>query len=268
MKTRTLLLAGLLLAPLPAYAQEAPTPEDQERWAYVRETLFPGRKAEPAGDRLALEAPNRAADASIVPIAVTAKDDPADPVTKLHLFIDDNPVPRALSATLGPAAARPALETRVRVNEYTWVHAVAETKAGRLLETGRFVKASGGCSAPALKDPAEAAARLGRMKLNLPADFRPGEPVKAQILVSHPNNSGLQFDQVSRTYIPAHYVDKVLVRYNGQEVATVEADISLSEDPSLHFAFTPEPTGTLEVEVTDSKGASFKQSWPVAARGS
>ena len=40
------------------------------------------------------------------------------------------------------------IETRVRVDQYTNVHAVAETADGKLFVSTVFVKAAGGCSAP------------------------------------------------------------------------------------------------------------------------
>lgn len=261
--SRTVVL--FLVSALPVAAQEGPTPADQERWQAVVEMSFPGRTPEPAGAVLALQAPARAADAALVPVGVQLGDLGSDRVTRLHLFIDDNPVPRAYSLSFGPASD-PAggVETRVRVNEYTWMHAVAETANGRLLQTAAFIKASGGCSAPAMKDPEAARARAGRMKLNLPAEIHPGQPVRAQLLISHPNATGMQFDQIGRTYIPADYVRQVSIRYNGRSVAEVETDIALSEDPSLHFAFVPDAAGgTLEVEARDSEGKVYRQSWPV-----
>jgi sulfur-oxidizing protein SoxY len=50
------------------------------------------------------------------------------------------------------------------------------------------------------------------------------------------------------------------VTYNGDEVFTVDTDISISEDPSIRFGFSPEKPGTLEVHVKDSKGRSFTHS--------
>lgn len=258
-----------LLAGTPAIAAPPPATEmteaDRARWTELLETYFPGRAAEPAGDMLRLEAPYRAADAALVPIAIHVAPQQGDPVRRLHLLVDDNPVPLVFTAEIGERGLPHMLETRVRVDQYTHVHALAETESGRLLETSAFVKASGGCSAPALKDPEQALARMGRMKLNLPADIRAGQPVEAQALISHPNNSGLQFDQITRTYIQPHYIERVSIRYNGAPVLDVKTDISMSEDPSLHFRFVPDAEGMLEVEAVDSKGATFRQSWPVGA---
>src|SRR5690606_40395179 len=50
---------------------------------------------------------------------------------------------------------------------------------------------------------------------------------EAQLLISHPNYSGLQFDQISRTYVPAHFVQEIRVRYGDRTIMTVEGNISL-----------------------------------------
>ncbi|MET0080936.1 MAG: quinoprotein dehydrogenase-associated SoxYZ-like carrier, partial [Candidatus Thiodiazotropha lotti] len=152
------------------------------------------------------------------------------------------------------------LSTRVRINAYTDLRAIAEVSDGNIYMVNNYVKASGGCSAPSLKDPAAAAAQLGRIKFRLPESFSSGDLVPTQLMIKHPNNSGLQFDQVSRYYIPADFVRTIQVTYNGEEVFTVDTDISISEDPSIRFGFAPEESGVLQVHVKDSKGRTFTHS--------
>ena len=127
----------------------------------------------------------------------------------------------------------------MRIDDYTYLHAVAETTDGRLYSAARFVKAAGGCSAPAGKDQALALERLGKMKLTLADRTTPGAPVAAKLLVSHPNYSGLQMDQLSRNYIPADFMQTLEVSYNGSSVFRLESDISISEDPGFNFSFRP-----------------------------
>ena len=43
----------------------------------------------------------------------------------------------------------------------------------------------------------------------------------------------------------------------------VDGDISLSEDPGIHFYFVPDDPGEMEVEAVDTEGQIFKRSWPV-----
>ena len=99
-------------------------------------------------------------------MTITLKPDAtAKPVRKITLVIDRNPAPISAVFTLGEKSGINRISTRFRVNSYTKVHVVAETGDGKLHVAEKFVKASGGCSAPAGKDPAEAKANMGKMKL-------------------------------------------------------------------------------------------------------
>src|SRR5690242_385502 len=132
--------------------------------------------------------------------------DPSRHLAKLTVVIDENPAPVAATFSFGPKAGVTALSTRVRVNSYTNVHAVAELSDGKLYMVKTFVKASGGCSAPTVKNAEEAKARLGQMKYRqfAQAEQGPANGVReAQIMIGHPNNSGLQMDQITHLYIPA-----------------------------------------------------------------
>ena len=75
------------------------------------------------------------------------------------LVIDENPAPLAATITFGAAMHPLDFETRIRVNQYSNVRVLADTATGTYMN-GRFVKASGGCSAPATKDPAQALATM------------------------------------------------------------------------------------------------------------
>ncbi len=252
-----LLLLGLALAPA-ARAGDDPWPE-------LQELLFAGRTIHDGAGVIALQAPERAHDAAVVPLTIEAQlpQTAARYIATVHLVIDRNPAPVAAVFHLTPDHGLATIATRVRVNEYTNVRAIAETSDGELYMASRFVKAAGGCSAPALKDHEQAMARLGQMRLNH-EPFRLGAPNRVQLLISHPNYSGLQIDQLSRNWIPPHYVQSVKVSYDGRPVLAVDGDISLSENPSIHFSLVPERAGELTVEARDSEGRTFTQTWPVA----
>jgi sulfur-oxidizing protein SoxY len=170
-----------------------------------------------------------------VPVAIRVAETLAPETRGLYLIIDNNPSPLAAHLVLGPIADARAISTRVRIDDYTYLHAVVETADGRLYAAARFIKAAGGCSAPAGKDQALALERLGKMKLSLADRSRPDEPVRAKLLISHPNSSGLQMDQVTRNYIPADFMQTLDVTYNGEQVFRLESDIAISEDPSFNF---------------------------------
>ena len=163
------------------------------------------------------------------------------------------------------------LALRVRVNQYTLMHAVAETADGALHETTQFVKAAGGCSAPVGAGEAESLAEIGRMKLRLAGDVVPGQPVEAQLMIRHPNFNGMQMDQLTRLYTPMKFVQQLDITLNDERVLSMESDISLATDPAIGFRFVPRPEdlpGKLKVTVRDSDNAVFEQSFDVPAGGS
>jgi sulfur-oxidizing protein SoxY len=260
-----LTLAFLLAAPLarPASA-EVSEAERAARWADLRESIFGERSVDDGAGLITIEAPDRAADAALVPVRIAVAEPLRGKLRQLYLVVDENPSPLAGRFEFGPAADRSGIATRVRVNDYTYLHAVAETADGKLYGVARFIKAAGGCSAPAGKDQALAMQRLGRMKLALQGTPRVGAPTEAHLLISHPNNSGMQMDQVTRNYIPADFLRETRITYNGELVMALESDISISEDPSFTFAFVPSaPSGELKAEISDSNDRHFEQSWPV-----
>jgi sulfur-oxidizing protein SoxY len=250
-----------------AAAQAGDNPEASEIWRKVRASLFETRPITNVGDdMLLLDAPVRAEDAAVVPIAMRARlpHTASGFVSKLHLVIDNNPSPIAAIFSFTPQSGRADIETRVRVDEYSFVRAIAETSDGRLLMRTRFVKASGGCSAPPGKDPQAALASLGKIKLRVDGDVVLNKPTLVQLMISHPNDSGMVMDQLTRQFTPRRFVRTVNVTYGGQSVLEADLDFAISENPNLRFYFVPRGPGRLAVDVMDSNQAAWKSSLDVA----
>ncbi|WP_066331380.1 quinoprotein dehydrogenase-associated SoxYZ-like carrier [Azohydromonas lata] len=264
-------LALLLAAPAAARAQlrTAEESENNPRWQQQREALFGRRPIAEDESLIALQAPVRAEDAAVVPLGVRmgfAQSERGLSVRRLVLVIDNNPSPLAAQMEYGPASGRADFETRVRIDEYGFVRAVAELSDGRLVMSKRFVKASGGCSAPPGKDAEAARAALGRMRLAVQEDAPPGQPLRAQLMVSHPNDSGLVMDQVTRMYTKAQFVRHIALAYAGAPLLQAEVDFSLSENPHLRFWLKAEPRGgELVARVDDTEGRHFEQKLQLSA---
>ncbi len=264
----SLALASCLIAAAAVHhpaGAETPDPARESRWHDVAAAVFNGRPVTNGTGLLSIDAPVRALDASLVPVSITLS--PQIKPVALTLIIDDNPAPVAGIIHFGKLADPQAVKLRVRVDQYTLVHAVAELADGKLLAVSTFIKAAGGCSAPGTTNQAEAMARIGRMKLIAAASQAPGS-VTEELLISHPNFNGMQMDPVTRYYTPARYIQTVTVSQGGERVFSMDGDISLSQDPAITFSFHPNGAAKLDVEVADSAKAVFRQSFDVAARGS
>jgi len=235
-------------------------------WDDIRSDLYgPDQTFQAAAGVIELEAPYRALDASTVPITVTAKIPQSAEryIRSLTLIVDENPAPIVGTFHFSPANGIASISTRVRVNAYTNIRAIAETNDGTLYMAAEYVKASGGCSAPASSDQELAMARMGKMKLRQLGDWRPNELSEVQFQVSHPNYSGFQQDQVSQLWIPAHYVRSIELSLGEREILRFDGDISISENPTFRFFVKPQGSEMLHAKVVDSEDEVFEQTWPV-----
>lgn len=251
-----------------ANAQNTSAPESAT-WNSIKGDVFGDKSIGPANGIVTIEAPKRAEDAAIVPIDLRFKSNAATGRIKaVTLIVDENPAPVAAVFTFGKDAGVSHLATRLRINAYSYVRAIAETEDGKLHMTEAFVKASGGCSAPALKNQDEAMASLGKMKLRVfPSDAPGMEPMtratEMQLMIRHPNNSGLQMDQITRYYIPAHFIQGLSVSQGDRLIMSMEGGISISEDPNFRFEFDAKPGEEVRVEAADTEGKKFQDEWPL-----
>lgn len=239
-----------------ARAQDA----DTEVWRKIRDIQFAGRSFEDEpGKVIGLDAPNRAEDAAVVPILIHATLPQTEEhwIRKIWLVVDKNPSPMGAVFTLTPDSGRADIETRIRIEDYTWVRAIAETNDGKLYMAMKYVKASGGCSAPAGKDLEAAMARLGRMKFRTD-EIQLEQPAQAELAISHPNVSGLAMDQITRLYANPRFVRTIQVKYAGKAILSADVDFTISENPNFRFYFVPHGAGELQAEVVDSSNASFE----------
>jgi sulfur-oxidizing protein SoxY len=251
-----LAIAISFISALPSIAEDA-----GDAWSEIANNAFNGRPLADGSGLITLEMPGRAEDAAVVPVTMRVNLSPGDKRTleSLTLVIDENPSPVAATFNVGPGVAM--ISTRVRVNSHTKVHAVAELSDNRLYVVDTYVKASGGCSAP-MANAAEDAAKIGQMQFRQFAKTGV-EPREAQIMIRHPNNSGLQRDQVTLYYIPLFIVRQLRVWQGDQIVLEMDGGISISENPNIRFSFAPNGASTFRAEAVDTNGHVFKGEWPV-----
>jgi sulfur-oxidizing protein SoxY len=253
--------SGLLSALHPAFADEEDDQDRAARWKQLQTSIFPHRQVLDSGGIITIDAPPRALDAALVPVELHIAGN--ESVKGVYLIIDDNPAPMAAHFVFGPKADPRDLKLRVRVNAYTNMHAIAETQDGQLHAATKFVKAAGGCSAPAGSDDAAALADIGRMKLRLIGDFNADKPMQAQLMIRHPNFNGMQMNQVTRYFTPPRFIRTIDATYDGGQVFHLDADISLSTDPVITFGFVPHAKGQMKVVAQDSSNVKFDHSFDV-----
>ncbi|MCX7093413.1 MAG: quinoprotein dehydrogenase-associated SoxYZ-like carrier [Methylobacter sp.] len=252
MKYSKLWPALFITALLPMAAMAA---EDENIWNKVlKAEFFAGQAIAESDQAIELEAPLRAEDPSLVPVKVSSKikQTPEQYIKKILVLVDNNPYPYVGEFEFSPDSGKADIAMRIRVNSNSWIRAIAQMNDGTLTMTKKFVKASGGCSAPSGANSDEAMARLGKMKFKLDGEVKAGEPTSVQLMISHPNITGMQMDQVTRFVKKSHFVKQVKVSFNDKPILTAKTDIAISSDPNFRFYFVPEKAGELKAEVSDT----------------
>ena len=235
---------------------------ESESWQDLRFDIVGEAEISDGSALFEVDAPYRAHDAATVPIVIKQTDLGAL-IEKATIVIDENPAPMAADITFGAAMAPLNMEVRVRVNQYSNIRVIADTEQGKFMN-GRYVKASGGCSAPATKDPEQALAGMGKMRLkHFAAEANMSTPRReAQIMIRHPNYSGLQRDQVTQLFITAHFIDDLEVFQGDDLLFRVQGGISISENPVFRFEYSDNGAENLRVRATDTEGNIFEQVMP------
>lgn len=229
-------------------------------WADIREDIIGSRLPALAAGIIDLDAPYRAHDAATVPIRIKQPGPNSPAVERALLIIDENPAPVAAEMTFGAAMHPLDMEFRVRVNQYSNVRLIADTQSGPVMD-GRYVKASGGCSAPATKSPELALSQMGLIRVRhfAPPLENASNRREAQIMIRHPNYSGLQRDQITQLFISAHFVNFIEVKQGDDVLFTLEGGISLSENPVIRFTYNDNGTDDLRVRAEDTEGNVWEE---------
>lgn len=205
---------------------------------------------------LQLKAPYRAEDATVVPISLhTGAEQSADRfIRRIHVFIDKNPMPLVGIFEFTPDSGRADLAMRVRVDDFSFVRAVAETSDGQLYMVKSFVRATGACSAPPPANIEDSIANMGSMRIRTIGELEFDRPNLVQLMIKHPNITGLQPMSIgSRVRPPAHFVKELRIAYDGVEVMKAQLTFSISMDPSFRFFFVPHAAGNMTVEAVDTQ---------------
>lgn len=253
--------AALVSAGAPALAAVGGLPnaghaDSSPEWDKLREHIFPRRTLVADGSVVQLHVPLRAAYGASVPVRIVSKlaQRPDRYVRRVVLVVDKNPSPVAAMLELTPEVGQADFETRLRVDEYSHVRVVSELSDGTLHTDSRYVKTSGGCSAPPNRD---ALHLIGRTMLKMAAPVKLNEPNAADVTVVHPNDTGFELNQTTVMFIPPHFVRSIKVSYAQRRIFDADLDFSISENPTWRFHFVPREPGELRADVTDSKDGRF-----------
>src|SRR5882724_2664009 len=230
--------------------------DSSPEWEKLRDKMFGARHVDATSGRVQLLVPLRAAYGASVPVKIISRLPQTAHlyVKRLYIVVDKNPSPVAAVFDLTTEVGQADLETRLRVDEYSHVRVVSELSNGELHTDSRYVKVSGGCSAPPNRDQLNL---IGKTLLKLPEGVKMNAPTAVDLQVVHPNDTGFELNNVTVMFIPPHFVRSIKVTYGETRIFEAELDFSISENPAFRFNFVPHGAGELKAEVEDSKEGHY-----------
>lgn len=243
----------------------AQAPAQDGSWPDLRAQLYDDAFLMLAGDTIRIDAPYRSAEDARTDIGAQVSAPPGQLLDSVTVILDENPMPVSAVFQFAQPVADFDFDMTMRVNGPTPLHVVTRTQQGQMLVANGFVKTSGqgACAAPPGTDPELALATLGQMAIALPAlaagDLLATLPKATsrrpmRIEISHPSHSGMQMNQISLLYIPARFIDTIVVDLDGQPYVTITGSISLSENPQITLSI-PANARVADVTMTDTSGA-------------
>ncbi|VAW52719.1 Sulfur oxidation protein SoxZ [hydrothermal vent metagenome] len=82
-----------------------------------------------------------------------------------------------------------------------------------------------------------------------------GDTTVVKALISHPMETGLRKNKKTGKMIPAHFIQEVTCRHNGNDVLKANWGTAISKNPYLSFKFNGAKKGdTLKMSWVDNKG--------------
>ena len=258
-------IAGGSPTVIPSYMQTANPIVPGETWDWLSKEVAGDVAILDGEDLVSFDAPVRAFDAATVPFTISQRSDTGVRITKMAIVVDENPMPVAAEFSFGPSMGDVTLEGRVRYDVYSNIRAVLTGDDGKTYMVGRFVEAAGGCSAAVSKDVAQAEATMGQMKLKQIDTSggvqMSGTPKEAQLMIRHPNFTGMQMHKGSLDIIDPRYVDFIEVKLGDEMLFTMTGGFSISENPTFRFNYIDNGAGVMTVKARDSDGTEFSQTF-------
>ncbi len=248
--------AVLGLSPLGAFANAG-------TWQRVDEVLAVLDGADPIAQGMVLDLPMVSENGASVQVNLSVDRPMAEGeyVESIHLFAPGNPYPEIAAYRFTPLSGRPAIETRIRLNETQTVIALAKLSNGAVLVGEQEVRVTtSGCLTDA--DTYDTANEF-QTRVRAPEALASGDIGEVLTIINHPQESGLRTD-ASGEAVPMRLIERFEATLDGEPVFSADLHRSVATNPYIKFFIAPQAGGTLELVWTEDTGESAQASAEIA----
>ena len=243
---RALLAAGLATCALPLQADEA------EMLAAIEEDF--GAAALKSG-KIEITMPEFSDSGASVPIDtyVPCQMTPDDYPRVVRVYAPRNPRPRVVALYFTPACGEARMSTRVRLDSFQDVVAIAEMSDGETFTAVRHVNVTYGACEDSIANDQFPPGWAPNMRVALPDSVARDEVFTVRTIINHPMETGLRHDKTG-LLVPIRIAERFRCLVEGIEVFGVKLEPAVAANPYIAFSLRLSESANLVFEWVDTNG--------------
>lgn len=187
-----------------------------------------------------------------VPCAMTDLDHPR----VVRVYAAENPRPRIAAFHFTPACGEARISTRVRLDSFQDVVAVAEMADGRNFQAVRRVNVTYGACEEAVPYNQFPPGWAPRIRVAVPAQAEPGALFTVRSIINHPMETGLRHG-ADGLLIPLRIIERFRCLADDTEVFSAKFEPAISTNPYLGFRLRLQRARALRFEWHDTTGEIY-----------
>ena len=252
---RALLAAGLASCALPLRADEA------EMLAAIDEDF--GAAALKSG-KIEITMPEFSDSGASVPMDtyVPCQMTPEDYPRVVRIYAPRNPRPRVVALYFTPACGEARMSTRVRLDAFQEVVAIAEMSDGETFKAVRRVNVTYGACEDAVANDQFPPGWAPNMRVALPDKVARDEVFTVRTIINHPMETGLRHDKTG-LLVPVRIAERFRCLVDGTEAFGVKLEPAVAANPYIAFRLRLSESASLAFEWMDTNGDVYAVSGQV-----
>ncbi len=187
-----------------------------------------------------------------VPCDMTEQDHPRE----VRVYAPRNPRPRVIALYFTPACGEARMSTRVRLDSFQDVVAIAQMSDGKIYEAVRNVNVTYGACEAAVANDQFPPGWAPSIRVAVPEAAAAGEIFTARTIINHPMETGLRRDS-SGLPVPIRIAERFTCRANGTVVFAAKLEPAISANPYIAFSLQLTETARLDFEWIDTTGEVY-----------
>jgi sulfur-oxidizing protein SoxY len=189
-----------------------------------------------------------------VPVSLDNQDYPE----VIGVYADRNPRPRIAKVFFSPLCSEAKFSTRIRINAYQNIVAVAKMKSGKLYKASRKVDVTYGACEEAIASNQFPEGWQPSIKVAVPEAVQANGIIEIRTIIGHPMETGLRRN-ASGVIVPVRIVEWFRCYINEKIAFSVNLEPAIAANPYFSFLVKIAESSMIRFEWVDTNGQIYTE---------